>query len=44
MHDVVDIYLMQDARRHQEEVAMVLLGKHGGLLASDHRLTELKEV
>ena len=36
--------ISQDAIRHGEDVAAVLLQKHGGLLASDPKLSELKKV
>ncbi len=34
----------QDAKRHGEDIAAVLLERHGGLLASDPKLVQLKEV
>jgi hypothetical protein len=36
--------LLQDAKRHGQEVCAILLDKHGGLLASDPKLVELKKV
>ena len=37
-------YIFQDAKRHRADIAAVLLEKHGGLLASDPKLAELKMV